>query len=250
MKCAREYGAEIIPVDSEHSAVFQCLRAEKPGSVKKIILTASGGPFRGMSRERLRNVTPEMALRHPNWSMGKKVTVDSATLMNKGLEVIEAVHLFGLPPDRISVVVHPESIVHSMVEFTDNSITAQLSTPDMRLPIQYALTYPARKPSPAESLSIERMSALTFEAPDPDAFPCLGLATRTAGIEGTACAVLNGANEAAVDLFLRRRLSFYGIYESVLAALDSIGNIEIPSLDDIIAAGDSAKRFVDERIKG
>jgi len=250
MKLAREHGADVIPVDSEHSALFQCLRAETRSSVKKLILTASGGPFRGMSRAQLKGVTPEMALKHPNWSMGRKVTIDSATLMNKGLELIEAVHLFGIAPESISVVVHPESIVHSMVEFIDSSIIAQLSTPDMRLPIQFALTYPQRMPSPTASLSVDRMSALTFEEPDNDAFPCLGLATRTAGIGGTACSVLNAANEAAVDLFLQRRLGFYGIYESVLAALDSIGSTANPSLEDIIEAGDFAKRFVYERIKG
>jgi 1-deoxy-D-xylulose-5-phosphate reductoisomerase len=244
MNSARENGAEIIPVDSEHSALFQCLHAQASSAVKTLILTASGGPFRGMSRAELQNVTPEMALRHPNWNMGRKITVDSATLMNKGLEIIEAVHLFGVPPEKISIVVHPESIVHSMVEFIDNSITAQLSLPDMRLPIQYALTYPDRVPSLVDTLDIARLSALTFEAPDPEAFPCLGVAIDTAGIHGTACAVLNGANEAAVELFLKGELSFYGIYESVYAALDSIGNIENPSLDDIIASGESAKRFV------
>jgi len=244
MNSAREYGAEIIPVDSEHSAIFQCLCAENRSSVKKLILTASGGPFRGMSRNELRSVTPEMALRHPNWSMGKKITVDSATLMNKGLEVIEAVHLFGVAPENVDVVVHPESIVHSMVEFTDNSIIAQLSVPDMRLPIQYALTYPKRTPSLTSALDIARVSSLTFEAPDLDAFPCLGAAIKAAGIRGTACAVLNGANEAAVDLFLRRELGFFGIYESVRAALDNISNIADPSLDDIIAAGEAAKRYV------
>ena len=250
MKSARENGAEIIPVDSEHSAVFQCLHSQARGSVKKIILTASGGPFRGMCRSELENVTPEMALRHPNWSMGKKVTIDSATLMNKGLEIIEAVHLFGVRPENISVAVHPESIVHSMVEFADNSIVAQLSLPDMRLPIQYALTYPERFPSLVESLDITSISRLTFEAPDLDTFPCLGAAIRTSGIRGTACAVLNGANEAAVELFLKRELSFYGIYESVQTALDGIANIENPSADDIIAAGNAAREFVYNRIKG
>jgi len=249
MNSAREYAADIIPVDSEHSAIFQCLHTEAQSCVKKIILTASGGPFRGMSRTELSNVTPEMALRHPNWSMGKKITVDSATLMNKGLELIEAVHLFGVPPENISIAVHPESIVHSMVEFTDNSIIAQLSLPDMRLPIQYALTYPKRIPSLAGELNITRMPTLTFEAPDLDAFPCLGAAIETAAIRGTACAVLNGANEAAVDMFLQRRLGFLGIYESVRAALDAIGNITNPSLEDIIAAGEAAKEFVHERLR-
>jgi len=241
---AREHGAEIIPVDSEHSAVFQCLRNEERRAVKRLILTASGGPFRGMTRNTLQNVTPEMALKHPNWTMGNKVTVDSATLMNKGLEIIEAVHLFSVPPSMISVIVHPESIIHSMVEFTDNSLSAQLSIPDMRLPIQYALTYPGRAPSLAGELNFSGLSGLTFEEPDTEAFPCLNIAVRTAGIRGTACAVLSAANEAAVGLFLQGKLGFYGISDSVLAALEKTGNIENPSLDDIIAADKSAREFV------
>ena len=241
---AREHGAEIIPVDSEHSAVFQCLRNEERRAVKRLILTASGGPFRGMTRNTLQNVTPEMALKHPNWTMGNKVTVDSATLMNKGLEIIEAVHLFSVPPSMISVIVHPESIIHSMVEFTDNSLSAQLSIPDMRLPIQYALTYPGRAPSLTGELNFAGLSGLTFEEPDTEAFPCLNIAVRTAGIRGTACAVLSAANEAAVGLFLQGKLGFYGISDSVLAALEKTGNIENPSLDDIIAADKSAREFV------
>jgi len=244
MKAAREYGAEIIPVDSEHSAIFQCLRAENHSSIKKLILTASGGPFRGMSPEQLRLVRPEMALKHPNWSMGEKITVDSATLMNKGLEVIEAIHLFSVPPEKISVVVHPESIIHSMVEFEDNSITAQLSQPDMRLPIQYALTYPDRARSLAAPLDVKNLSKLTFEEPDTETFPCLRLAVETAGIRGTACAVLNAANETAVNLFLRGSLDFCGIFDSVSAALEHIGNIGDPSLKDIIEADRTAKEFV------
>ena len=250
MGSAREYGADIIPVDSEHSAILQCLRGETRASVKKLILTASGGPFRGMSRSMLQSVTPEMALRHPNWNMGAKVTIDSATLMNKGLEIIEAIRLFDIPAEKIRVVIHPESIVHSMVEFTDNSVIAQLSAPDMRLPIQLALTYPERAPSLAAELDLTRLSALTFETPDFEAFPCLGIAIKTANVSGTACAVLNGANEAAVDLFMKRKLGFYGINESVHEALVKIGNIEGPSLDDIIAAGEAAKRFVYERNQG
>ena len=249
MKTARESGAEIIPVDSEHSALLQCLRSESPDSVKKLILTASGGPFRGKTREQLRGVTPEMALRHPNWSMGKKITIDSATLMNKGFEVIEAVHLFSLPPEKMSVVIHPESIIHSMVEFTDHSVKAQLSVPDMKLPIQYALTYPGRKRSLTKELDITELCALTFEKPDMEAFPCLDLAIGTAGIRGTACAVLSAANEAAVSLFLSGDLSFYGIYEAVRDALNEIGNITDPSLEDILSADEAAKRFVFERTK-
>jgi len=244
MKRANESGAAIIPVDSEHSAILQCIGAEAPERVKRIILTASGGPFRGKSREELSDVTAETALRHPTWRMGRKITIDSATLMNKGFEIIEAVHLFRFPPDRISVVIHPESIVHSMVEFTDNSISAQLAQPDMRLPIQNALVFPERMPSLAAGLDLTRAPALTFEEPDMETFPCLGLAIGTARIRGTAGSVLNGANEAAVDLFLRGNLEFYGIFDSVSAALDSIGNIENPSLEEIIEAGEEAKRFV------
>ncbi|MDR0490960.1 MAG: 1-deoxy-D-xylulose-5-phosphate reductoisomerase [Oscillospiraceae bacterium] len=249
MKRARESGAQIIPVDSEHSAIFQCLASGTQESIKKIILTASGGPFRGMSREELEHATPAMALKHPNWSMGDKITIDSATLMNKGFEVIEAIRLFSVPLEKVSVVVHPESIVHSMVEFVDNSVMAQLAPPDMRLPIQYALTYPDRKPSPAYSLDITRMSGLTFEEPDTETFPCLSLALGAARACGTACAVLNGANEAAVDLFLRGRLGFHGIYESVAAALGSMENLTDPSLGEIVEAGEAAKRFTYERVK-
>jgi len=244
MRSAKEHGAEIIPVDSEHSALFQCLRGESHSSVKKLILTASGGPFRGFKKQDLKDVTPGMALAHPKWSMGKKVTIDSATLMNKGLEVIEAAHLFSIPPARISVTIHPESIVHSMVEFADNSLKAQLSLPDMRLPIQYALTYPERCRSLAGELDISHLSALTFEEPDLDAFPCFRLALETAGLRGTACAVLNAANEAAVYLFLRGNLSFYGIYEAVSSALETLGSIGNPSLDDILEADRAAKEFV------
>ena len=244
MRRANEVGAAVIPVDSEHAAILQCIGAAAPEKVKRIILTASGGPFRGKSREELYGVTPETALRHPTWRMGRKITIDSATLMNKGFEVIEAVHLFGVSPDMVGVVVHPESIIHSMVEFADNSITAQLAQPDMRLPIQSALVFPERMPSLAAALDLTRAPALTFEEPDMEAFPCLGLAIATARVRGTACSALNGANEAAVDLFLRGKLGFYGIYDSVSAALDSIGNVEDPSLDDIVEAGEEAKRFV------
>ena len=246
MKRAKETGAQIVPVDSEHSAILQCIGAESPKSIKRIILTASGGPFRGKSREELSGVTPEMALSHPTWRMGRKITVDSATLMNKGFEVIEAVHLFGVSPDSIDVVIHPESIIHSMVEFADNSVMAQLARPDMRLPIQNAITYPERIPSPTPQLDFAGMPALTFEKPDMDVFPCLALAIETVRAGGTAGAVLNGANEAAVDLFLQGSLGFYSIYDSVSAALDSIGNTKNPSIEDIINAGEEAKRFVYE----
>jgi len=249
MEKARQHKAEIIPVDSEHSAIFQCLMSEAADSIDRLLLTASGGPLRGMSKAELRDVTPEMALKHPNWSMGKKITIDSATMMNKGLEVIEAVHLFNVPPEKVTVVVHPESIIHSMVEFTDNSITAQLAQPDMRLPIQYALTFPHRLPSQVEKLDFAELTKLTFEKPDFDLFPCLALAFRAARSNGTACAALNSANEAAVELFLRGDLKYFGIYESVCAALDNNRNISNPSLEDILSADEEARRFVFERMK-
>ena len=247
MESAAGHSAEIIPVDSEHSAIFQCLHSEALHSVKKLILTASGGPFRGMKREELGTVTPEMALRHPNWVMGKKVTIDSATMMNKGLEIIEASHLFSIPAERIKVVIHPESIIHSMVEFADNSIKAQLSTPDMRLPIQYALSYPARFKSLAAGLDLTQLKSLTFFDPDTNAFPCLELAVDAAKKRGTAPAILNAANEAAVELFLRGSIGFYGIFEAVRGALENITCTADPSLEDIIAADFSARRYVNER---
>jgi len=241
VRTARECGTEIIPVDSEHSAIFQCLAevrlqkdearlqnlsaphpATAPPQIKKIILTASGGPFREMSRAELGKVTPEQALLHPNWKMGKKVTIDSATLMNKGLELIEAMHLFGVAPQQVEVVIHPESIIHSMVEFTDGSTIAQLSNPDMRLPIQYALTYPERRPSPVKPLDLLQIKQLTFEKPDLDAFPCLRLAYIAAEQGSEACAALNRANEEAVARFLNKEISFYGISDIIQEALKSI----------------------------
>ena len=257
MSEARRCGAEIIPVDSEHSAVFQCIKAGQ-GKVEKIILTASGGPFRGMSREDLSKVTPEMALAHPTWKMGKKITIDSATLMNKGFEVIEAVHLFDMSVDNIDVIVHPESIIHSMVEFVDKCVVAQLSVPDMRLAIQYALTYPSREISPISALDFTKIAALTFENPDTDTFPCLALARAAVRNGGAACAVLCGANDAAVDLFLDGRLSFFGISDCVSAALGSIGNnlrpganshsnnlsSITPAVDELIEYGRAAYEFV------
>ena len=244
MKAAKEADCEIIPVDSEHSAIFQCLNGENRGDVKSLILTASGGTFRGKKRHELIDVTPEMALRHPNWSMGQKITIDSSTLMNKGLEVIEAVHLFDIAPSNIQVVIHPQSIIHSMVEFSDSSIIAQLSEPDMRLPIAYALTYPERKPSLTPALDFSTLSTLTFELPDLIAFPSLDLAFKTAEIGGTACAVLNGANEVAVEKFLQGKLSFYGIYEAVSGALSHVKNKENPTLEDILEADRQARDFV------
>ena len=226
MQTAKEFGAEIIPVDSEHSAVFQCLQGErdrtgKNPNIKKLILTASGGPFRGMNRKELENITPEQALMHPNWNMGKKITIDSATLMNKGLELIEAMHLFDIHPDQIEVLVHPESIIHSMIEFTDGSTIAQLSNPDMRQPIQYALTYPDRKPSLTKPLNLTAIGKLTFEKPDLDTFPCLRLAYDAAKKGTTACAILNEANEEAVELFLSEKIGFNDIPRHIEKRLTS-----------------------------
>jgi len=240
MKTAREHNAEIIPVDSEHSAIFQCLVSdllkndkadgcllshviEHSKRIRKIILTASGGPFRGLSGAELENITPEQALKHPNWNMGKKITIDSATLMNKGLELIEAMHLFSISPDRIEVIIHPESIVHSMVELVDGSIIAQLSNPDMRQPIQYALTFPERLPSLTKQLDLIRLKTLTFEKPDLDAFPCLRLAYKAAKLGTQACAALNQANEEAVELFLQKKIGFNEIPKLIESALDASG---------------------------
>jgi len=222
MQTAKKHGTEIIPVDSEHSAIFQCLKdkAEVSSSeVSKLILTASGGPFRGKSRNELENITPEQALAHPNWNMGKKISIDSATLMNKGLELIEAMHLFSTPPEKIEVVIHPESIIHSMVEYADGSTLAQLSIPDMRMPIQYALTYPARKPSLTAPLNLAKLGKLTFEQPDLDTFPCLRLAYEAAKLGQSACKALNEANEEAVELFLSGKIKFLDIPKMIENAI-------------------------------
>jgi 1-deoxy-D-xylulose-5-phosphate reductoisomerase len=245
MRMAREYGAEIIPVDSEHSAIFQCLEGSCGNRVKHLILTASGGPFRGKNIYELAVVSKEQALKNPNWDMGAKVTIDSATLMNKGLEFIEAMHLFSVSPDQIQVLIHPESIIHSMIQFEDNSVIAQLSRPDMRLPIQYALTYPQRMPSLANELDLVRLYQLTFDRPDLKAFRCLELAMKTARVPGTACAVLNAANEVAVQLFLNDETTFNTIYELCYAAVETIPNVENPTLEDILAADAEARKYVD-----
>lgn len=242
---AERWGAEVVPVDSEHSALFQCLQGcQDRGEVQRLILTASGGPFFGWSREALAEVTPAQALRHPNWSMGAKITVDSATLMNKGLEYIEAMRLYRMPPEKISIVVHRESIVHSLVEYCDNAVLAQLGAADMRLPIQYALTWPERTPGPAQPLDLLTCCSLTFQAPDYDAFPCLGLALKAARTGGTATAALNGANEAAVALFLEGRLSFPGIAERVALALERVPVVQSPGLEEILEADRAARYLV------
>ena len=246
MPAAKAAGAEIVPVDSEHSAIFQCLMGRAPGELKKILLTGSGGPFRGKSRAELENVTPEQAVKHPNWSMGAKISVDSATMMNKGLEFIEAMHLFGVTPDDIQVVVHPQSIVHSMVELVDGTVIAQLGVPDMGLPIQLAMTYPERKASPFEHLDFYAMKDMTFEAPDYEKTPCLKLAMDCARIGGTAPCIMSAANEVAVAMFLNHRLGYNQIYDCALQAVESIEIVNKPDLEAVLAADEQARVFVRE----
>ena len=242
---AARCGAEILPVDSEHSAIFQCLMGSRDRSeIRRLILTASGGPFFGMKPEKLRTVGKEEALRHPNWKMGPKITVDSATMMNKGLEVIEAMRLYSLPLDRVDVVIHRQSVIHSLVEFCDGAMLAQLGTPDMRIPIQLALTYPARTENPAPPLDLLCCGPLTFDPPDLEAFPCLALAREAARRGGTACAVLNGANEAAVALYLQDRIGFYQISDAVARALDTVPQTDSLSLEEILHADRLARESV------
>ena len=245
MDGAARSGAEIVPVDSEHSALFQCLQGCRDrGAVRRLILTASGGPFWGWRAEQLDRVTVEQALAHPNWSMGAKISVDSATMMNKGLEFIEAMRLYRMPPEKISIVIHRESIIHSLVEYSDHAILAQLGAPDMRLPIQYALTWPRRSEGVAKPLDLLTCPPLTFHAPDCEAFPCLRLALEAARTGGTATAVLNGANEAAVGQFLAGKLSFAGIAQKVEEALAAIPAVQSPGLEEILAADEAARALV------
>ena len=250
MARARETGAEIVPVDSEHSAIFQCLQGCRDrGEVRRLILTASGGPFFGWSREELAGVTKAQALKHPNWAMGAKITIDSATLMNKGLEFIEAMRLYAVPPEQIQIVVHRESIIHSLVEFGDGAILAQLGSADMRLPIQYALTWPERTPGPAKPLDLLSCPPLTFQRPDPEAFRCLGLALECAKRGGTSTAILNGANEAAVGLFLEDKIGFLDIPRLVEAALARVPVLDIPGLDEILEADRAARQAVYQSVR-
>lgn len=245
MEEARRFGAEIIPVDSEHSAIFQCLMGSAgKREIKRLILTCSGGPFFGMEREQLRSVTKADALRHPNWKMGPKITVDCATLMNKGLEVIEAMRLYGLPLEQVDVVIHRQSIVHSLVEFVDGAVMAQLGTPDMRLPIQLAMTYPNRETGNVEPLDLLSCGPLSFDKPDLQAFPCLALARECAKAGGTACPVMNGANEEAVALFLRDEIGFYDIYSLVRRAVEAVPFLREPSLEQILEADRLARLTV------
>lgn len=249
MRRARECAVDILPVDSEHSAIFQCLQGcASRGEVKRIMLTASGGPFFGRSREELEHVTPEQALRHPNWTMGAKVTIDSASLMNKGLEFLEAMALFSLPPEKISVLVHKESIIHSMVEYCDNAVLAQMGTPDMRLPIQYALTWPERTPGPASELNLLACQSLSFAPPDLNAFPCLGLAIQAAKEGGSSPAVLNGANEIAVASFLRGEIGFLDIPRIVETAISRRSKLETLTLEAVFQADAEARRIAQEEV--
>ena len=244
MSAAKQYGVRILPVDSEHSAIFQCVQAANGNPIDKILLTASGGPFFGKKFEEMRGMTREQALAHPNWSMGAKITIDSATMMNKGLELIEAMWLYDLPPEDIEIVVHRESIVHSAVEFADGAVIAQLGLPDMRLPIQLALTWPQRVPCKVPRMSLAEVAKLTFYAPDYEAFPALNLAKHAASRKGDRGAVLNGANEAAVGLFLNGKIGFTDIAERVAYALDTIPYKKDITLDDVLAADKAAREIV------
>ena len=244
MSRAAERGAEIVPVDSEHSAVFQCLMGRKKGELKKILLTGSGGPFRGKRREELEKVTPEQAVKHPNWNMGAKISVDSAPMMNKGLEFIEAMHLFSVTPEEIEVVIHPQSVIHSMVELIDGTVIAQLGVPDMGLPIQLALTYPERCPSMFGRLDFAKLRDLSFEAPDFEKTPCLKLAMDCARMGGTAPCVMSAANEVAVGMFLRHQLGYNRIYDAAASAVEKVGVVKEPDLETILAADTAARAYV------
>ena len=245
MEEARKHNISIIPVDSEHSAIFQCLQGNKEHSaIKNLILTASGGPFLSKNKDELKHVTPERALKHPKWNMGNKISIDSATLMNKGLEIIEAMWLFNVSVDRIKVVIHPQSIIHSMVEFVDNSIIAQMGVPDMKLPIQYAFTYPHRKASQTDSLNFLKENTLTFAEPDYETFSCLKLAYKAAEEGGTMPVVLNAANEIAVQLFLENKIGFTDISEIIEETMKEHKNIKVPLLQDIVNADGWAREFV------
>ena len=240
---ADRWGAEIVPVDSEHSAIFQCLQGcADRGEIRRLILTCSGGPFFGKRYDELESMTPNHALKHPNWSMGAKITIDSATLMNKGLEVIEAMRLYGLPLAQVEAVVHRQSVIHSLVEFRDGAMLAQLGTPDMKLPIRYAMTWPHRAASPEKPLDLLSCGALTFAPIDQDAFRCFAVARQCAAVGGTACAIMNAANEEAVWAFLRGENSFNGIHRTVEAALDRVAVKYRPSLADILEADRLARK--------
>lgn len=245
MSAAKDNNVEILPVDSEHSAIFQSI-SNQDKFLKKIIITASGGPFFGKKRSELTDVTPQMALKHPNWSMGAKITIDSATLVNKGLEIIEAMHLFNIPVEQIKPIVHRESIIHSMVEFCDGSVIAQLGVPDMKLPISYALSYPERTVPVSSELDLVSVGKLSFYDIDNEAFPSVNLAKKAANAGGVMCAVYNGANEAAVELFLNNKCKFTDITELIEKAMDKCPEVKTPTLEDIFMADDFAREIVKE----
>lgn len=250
MQTVADCGVSLFPVDSEHSAIFQCLQACPDDKyLKRLILTASGGPFFGKKKEDLVDVTVAQALAHPNWSMGAKITIDSATMMNKGLEIIEARWLFDVPADRIDVVVHRQSIIHSLIEFVDNSVLAQLGVPDMRIPIQYSLTYPQRVPSPAKPLDLTKVGTMTFEEPDYETFECLSACKRAISLGGTSPAVANGANEAANALFREGKISFLRIGELVSGAVDNIKTKAMTSISDVLDADKEAREYVYSQIQ-
>ena len=248
MPLAREKNVRILPVDSEHSAIFQCLQGAGDNRIHKILLTASGGPFRGRTREQMKNVKPEDALKHPNWSMGSKITIDSSTMVNKGLEVMEARWLFNVNLDQIQVVIQPQSVIHSMVEFEDGAVMAQLGTPDMKLPIQYALYYPRRRFLPGERLDFWKMGQITFEAPDPENFQGLALALRAGREGGTMPTVFNAANELAVRLFLNGRISYLAITELIEKSMDHHKTVLNPDLDDILKAEQETYDYMNQQL--
>lgn len=249
MEEAKKNNVDILPVDSEHSAIFQCLNGERKKDVEKIILTASGGPFRGKSKEELINVTKNQALKHPNWDMGRKISIDSSTLMNKGLEVIEAKWLFDVDVEDIDIVVHPQSIIHSMVSFKDSSVMAQLGCPDMRLPIEYALTYPGRSETDFERLDLAKIATLTFEKPDMETFPCLQLAFKVLKLGGTYPTVLNAANEVLVNEFLDDKIGFYDIPYYIERSLEQHNNRSNPTLEDILEVDKETRQFLSNLLK-
>ena len=249
MPLAKEYGVPILPVDSEHSAIFQSLNGERQNRIAKILLTASGGPFRGKKREELEQVTLEDALKHPNWSMGRKITVDSATLVNKGLEVMEAKWLFGVELEQIQVVVHPQSVIHSMVEYEDGAVIAQLGTPDMRLPIQYALYYPNRRSLSGKRLNFYELGSLTFEEPDMETFQGLSLAMKAMKAGGNMPTVFNAANERAVAMFLEKKIGFWNISEIIEASMEHVDFRENPSLEKILSTEQEVYEYIESRWK-
>jgi len=244
----KTHGATLLPVDSEHSAIFQVLDVKQHDQVEKIILTASGGPFRGKSREFMSSVTPEQAVAHPNWSMGAKISVDSASMFNKGLELIEAYHLFNMPEEKIDIVVHPQSVIHSLVAYTDGSVLAQLGSPDMRTPIAYALGWPNRIPAPVPRLDLAAIGTLIFEAPDETLFPSLRLAREALRAGGSVAAVLNAANEVSVAAFLARKIGFLDIARVVERTIEGVNHRELLSIDDVLAQDQVARRFAESVI--